>query len=39
VNCDHGLNLVFCSCQFGELEFEVTAESANIGAAVAAIFG
>jgi hypothetical protein len=38
VNCEHGLSLVLCSCQFRELEFEVTSESANIGAAVAAIF-
>jgi hypothetical protein len=39
VSCEHGLSLVLCSCQFGELEFGVTAQSATIGSAVAAIFG
>lgn len=39
VNCEHGLTLVICCCQFGELEFEVISKSANIGAVVATIFG
>jgi hypothetical protein len=38
VNFEHGLT-ISCSMQFGELELELTAERANIGAAVGAVFG